>query len=41
MTNFVHLTGTLKIGIKQSFLGDQTRVQVQGDIRDISIIGEG
>jgi hypothetical protein len=41
MTNFIHLTGTLKLGMKQSFLGDQTRVQVQGDIRDISIIGEG
>jgi hypothetical protein len=41
MSNFIHFTETLKIGIKQSFLGDQTRVQVQGDIRDISIIGEG
>jgi hypothetical protein len=41
MTNFIHFIDTLKIGMKQSFLGDQTRVQVQGDIRDIFTIGEG
>jgi hypothetical protein len=42
MTNFIHFTDTPKRGMKQSFLGDQTRVPIQGDIRDISIIiGEG
>jgi hypothetical protein len=41
MTNFIHFTDTPKRGMKQSFLGDETRVPIQGDIRDISIIREG